>query len=204
MEGGTDSLLCWRHTSCAKHMFLLLVLKNFPVTLENLILLLSQWFCVVVSVCRIILFLRCLFYYKNNPVAANSLLKDIFFCKFLRVVCKILIKFWDSGKIISKYFRENFEKYLWRSRGFPGGSDGKESACNSGDLGSIPELKRPPGESNGFPLQYSCLENSMDRGALWSSSMGSQRVGPGWVTNTQDSGAKLWIILKEKNLKWLL
>ena len=88
-----DSLLCWRHTSCAKHMFLLLVLKNFPVTLENLILLLSQWFCVVVSVCRIILFLRCLFYYKNNPVAANSLLKDIFFCKFLRVVCKILIKF---------------------------------------------------------------------------------------------------------------
>ena len=46
---------------------------------------------------------------------------------------------------------------------FPGGSDGKESACNFGDLGSIPG--RSPGERNGNPLQYSCLENSMDRGA---------------------------------------
>ena len=43
--------------------------------------------------------------------------------------------------------------------GFPGGSDGKESACNVGDLGLIPELGRSPGEGNGNPLQYSCLEN---------------------------------------------
>ena len=49
--------------------------------------------------------------------------------------------------------------------GFPGGSDGKESACNSGDLGLISGLGRSPGEGNGYPLQYSCLENSMDRGA---------------------------------------
>jgi hypothetical protein len=49
--------------------------------------------------------------------------------------------------------------------GFPGGSDGKESACNIGDLGSIPRLGRSPGEGNGNPLQYSCLENSMDRGS---------------------------------------
>ena len=48
--------------------------------------------------------------------------------------------------------------------GFPGGSDGKGSACNAGDLGSIPGLGRFPGEGNGHPLQYSCLENSMDRG----------------------------------------
>ena len=41
----------------------------------------------------------------------------------------------------------------------------KESACNVGDLGSVPELGRSPGERNGHPLQYSCLENSMDRGA---------------------------------------
>ena len=47
--------------------------------------------------------------------------------------------------------------------GFPGGSDGKESACNAGDLGSIHGLGRSPGEGNGYPLQYSCLENSMDR-----------------------------------------
>jgi len=42
---------------------------------------------------------------------------------------------------------------------FPGGSDGKESACNAGDLGSIPGLGKSPGEGNGNPLQYSCLEN---------------------------------------------
>ena len=48
--------------------------------------------------------------------------------------------------------------------GFPGGSDGKESASNAGDPGSISGLRRLPGEGNGNPLQYSCLENSMDRG----------------------------------------
>ena len=47
--------------------------------------------------------------------------------------------------------------------GFPDGSDGKESACNVSDLGSIPGLGRSPGEGNGYPLQDSCLENSMDR-----------------------------------------
>ena len=46
--------------------------------------------------------------------------------------------------------------------GFPGGSAGKQSACNAGDLGSIPGLGRPPGEGNSYPLQYSGLENSMD------------------------------------------
>ena len=48
--------------------------------------------------------------------------------------------------------------------GFPGGSDGKESGCNAGDLGLIPGSGRSPGEGNGYPLQYSCLENSMVRG----------------------------------------
>ena len=52
--------------------------------------------------------------------------------------------------------------------GFPGGSDGKESACNVGDLGSIPGLERSPGRGHGNPLQYSCLENLMERGAWWS------------------------------------
>ena len=46
--------------------------------------------------------------------------------------------------------------------GFPGGSDDKESAYNAGNLGSIPELGRSPGEGNGYPLQYSGLENSMN------------------------------------------
>ena len=47
---------------------------------------------------------------------------------------------------------------------FPGGSDDKASACNAGDPGSNPGLERSPGEGNGNPLQYSCLESSMDRG----------------------------------------
>ena len=49
--------------------------------------------------------------------------------------------------------------------GFPGGSDGKELACVAGNPGSISGSGRPPGEGNGNPLRYSCLENSMDRGA---------------------------------------
>ena len=49
--------------------------------------------------------------------------------------------------------------------GFPGGSDGKASACNAGDPGSIPGSERSPEKRNGNPLQYSCLENYMDRGA---------------------------------------
>ena len=47
---------------------------------------------------------------------------------------------------------------------FPGGSVGKESACNAGDPGSVLRLGRSSGERNGYPLQYSCLENSVDRG----------------------------------------
>ena len=50
---------------------------------------------------------------------------------------------------------------------FPGGSEVKASACNAGDMGSIPGLGRSPGEGNGNPLQYSGLENPMDRGARW-------------------------------------
>ena len=51
--------------------------------------------------------------------------------------------------------------------GFPGGSEGKESACKAEDPGLIPGLGRSPGEGNGNPLQYPCLENLMDRGAWW-------------------------------------
>ena len=72
-------------------------------------------------------------------------------------------------------FGGKYEKHCWLyalwlrwTVGFmPGGSDGKESACNAGDLGSIPGLGRFPGEGNGNPLQYSRLGNSMDRGTWW-------------------------------------
>ena len=67
--------------------------------------------------------------------------------------------------------------WLW-TPGFPGGSDGQESACNAGDVGLIPGLGRPPGEGNGYPLQYSFLENSMDRGAWWAT---VHRVTKSWT-----------------------
>ena len=51
--------------------------------------------------------------------------------------------------------------------GFPSSSDDKESACNAGDLGLIPGLERSPGGGHGNPLQYSCLEGPIDRGARW-------------------------------------
>ena len=62
-------------------------------------------------------------------------------------------------------------------QGVPGGSDGKESACNAGDLGLIPESGRSLGEGNGSPVQYSCLENPMDGGAWPTTVHWSQRVG---------------------------
>ena len=62
--------------------------------------------------------------------------------------------------------------------GFPGGSNGKESACIVGDQGSIPGLGRSPGEGTGYPLQYSCLESSMDRGA-WKATV--RGVAKSWI-----------------------
>ena len=64
-----------------------------------------------------------------------------------------------------------------RSLGFPGGSEGKESSCNAGDLGLIPGLRRSPGGGHGSSLQYSCLENPMDRGAWWATVHAVTRVG---------------------------
>ena len=54
--------------------------------------------------------------------------------------------------------------FYYEHHNFPGDSDGKESAHNAGDLGLVPGSGRSPGEENGYPFQYSCLENSMERG----------------------------------------
>ena len=62
-------------------------------------------------------------------------------------------------------FNSWVRKIHWRKERLPSGSDGKASVCNAGDPGSMPGLGRSPGEGNGSPLQYSCLENPMDRGA---------------------------------------
>ena len=77
----------------------------------------------------------------------------------------------DSDMTGRLNWTEYLTGFLWwthTGKSFSGGSDGKESACNAGDLGLIPGWGRSPGERNGSPLQCSCLENSMDRGA-WQS-----------------------------------
>ena len=81
-------------------------------------------------------------------------------------------------------------------RGFPGGSEGKESACNVGDLGSIHGLRRSPGEGNGNPLQYSCLENPIDRGA-WQITVHGVTKSQTWLSDSHFHFHKLkeWAIL---------
>ena len=68
-------------------------------------------------------------------------------------------------------------KCLYLKLSFPGGSDGKASACNAEDPDSIPVSGGSLGEGNGYPLQYSCLENPMDRGAWWATDHGVVTVG---------------------------
>ena len=90
---------------------------------------------------------------------------------------------------------------------FPGGSDGKVSACNAGVPGLIPRLGRSPGEGNGSPLQYSCLENSMDRGIARLQSMESTRLSDFTFTFNVHSiihNSKMWKQLKEPSLdEWI-
>ena len=89
-----------------------------------------------------------------------------------------------SEYITEKQLCQKWCIFWWRKGyppsilGLPGGSDGEEFTGNLEDLGSISGLGRSPGEEKGYPLQYSCLENSMGRGAWWGrQSKGSQRVG---------------------------
>ena len=71
---------------------------------------------------------------------------------------------------------------MYRYKGFPDGSEAKETACNAGDTGSILGSGRSPQEGNGSPLQYSRLENPMDRGAWQATVPGVARVGHDLVT----------------------
>ena len=83
---------------------------------------------------------------------------------------------WEGG-ILGK--KSNIPKDL---TGFPGGSDGKESACKAGDPGWIPGLGGSPGEGRGYPLQYPFLENSMDRGA-WRATVCGVTEGQTWLSD---------------------
>ena len=70
----------------------------------------------------------------------------------------------------------------WTTTALPGGSDGKESTFSAGDLGLIPRSGRSPREGNGYPLQYSCPENPMDRGAWWATVHGVPK-SQSWLSN---------------------
>ena len=114
---------------------------------------------------------------------------------------------WTSGS--SRFM--NSWRLAWRilsitllecemSASFPGSSDGKASAYNAGDLGSIPGSGRSPGEGNGNPLQYSCLENSMDQGAWWATVNG---VAKSWIRLSGFTLSILWHCLS-LGLEWKL
>ena len=107
--------------------------------------------------------------------------------------CGPLIYNQNGAKIQRRKCKCLFNKCCWINkificRGFPCGSAGKESASNAGDLSSIPGLGRSPGEGNDYPLQYSCLENSMDKETWSATVMGSQRIRHDLATNTHVSG----------------
>ena len=85
---------------------------------------------------------------------------------------KITIKFYSQPPKIATKIKKTIltvgtdvKQLEFSLKGFPGGSEVKVSACNAGDLSSIPGSGRSPGEGNGNPLQYSCLENPMEEGA---------------------------------------
>ena len=84
-------------------------------------------------------------------------------------MCDIILLLDEVTKLnCTKFYLIGFTKI----KGFPGGSDGKASACNVGDAGSISGSGRSPGEGNGNPLQHTCLENPMDGGAWWAAFCG--------------------------------
>ena len=85
-----------------------------------------------------------------------------------------------------------------------GGSDGKASACNAEDPGSIPGLGRSPGEGNGNPLQYSCLENSMDGGAWWATVHGVTKSLTGLSDFTFTLDGREWRASRSPCVNWLI
>ena len=86
------------------------------------------------------------------------------------------------------------------SLNFPSGSEVKASACNAGDLGLIPGSGRSPGEGNGNPLQYSCLENTMDGGAWWAAVYGvaQSRTQLKWLNSNSSNRLIIAFLPKEQ------
>ena len=95
---------------------------------------------------------------------------------------------------------------LCTTEGFPCSSVGKESACNAGDPGSIPGSGRSPGEGNGNPAQYSCLENTKNRGAWQTTAHGVARTGHNLATKPPPLQRQSWVVVAEpiRHTVWLL
>ena len=111
---------------------------------------------------------------NDAEIKASALFHDQFF-RFDQNVITTTSQYNTSPRILPKTREGKHRCCRQHSRvavpldsflGLPGGSDHKECACNAGDLGLIPGFGRSPGEGSGNPLQYSCLENPMDRG-IW-------------------------------------
>ena len=121
--------------------------------------------------------MKYLFHIPNKMVTAKCFAScNIFWsCKILIYkITSLVLKSCHLWKILPylqithTYIHLSIYIYIYLSSlGFPGGSDSKESACNTGDLSLIPGPGRFPGEEIGYPLQYSCLENSTYRGGWW-------------------------------------
>ena len=126
------------------------------------------------------------FHFKPNiPAACSACINRLFtFCFFNHSKCFSCVFCVVSPCLDSSIFWGHISVFLLLTllKDFPGGSDSKESACNAGDPDSVPGLVRSPGEGNGNPLQYSCLETPMDREAWWATVH--------WVT-------KSWAVLNE-------
>ena len=88
---------------------------------------------------------------------------------------------------------------LWSVKCFPGGLAIEQSSCNVGDLGSIPGLGRSPGEGNGYPLQYSCLENSMDRGT-WQAIVHGVAKSRTWLNDFHSTHLSEWISTRRQKI----
>ena len=113
------------------------------------------------------------------------------------------LKTWHNWIVLKtrEQFLESWESsYLWEKGGFPSSSAGKESTCNAGDLGWIPALGRPPGEGNGYPLQYSGRENSVDCTAYGV----AKSRGHDWVTFTFTFGRKERVVRRGTQGLWCI
>ena len=123
-------------------------------------------------------FSKCMHWY--NPAPSSITLRSTFIPSAIDLCSKPPVP--NSSDLLcllnSAFYRNHTSSILCLALGFPGGSDGNESACNVGDVGSIPGSGRSPGEGNGNPLQYSYLGNTVDRGA-WRATV--HGVPKGWT-----------------------